>query len=105
MKKIIFSVVLLLLLCSCSQFDQETWKKEPEKRQDMIGSLTSNYKLKGMTENEIIDLLGNPGEKITEPSPQYLYYIGTAGLGVKVTLLQLQFDENGKVETHDIIYK
>ncbi|WP_340024288.1 hypothetical protein MHI24_04050 [Paenibacillus sp. FSL K6-1096] len=105
MKKIIFSVVMLLILCSCSQFDPETWQKEPEKRQGMINSLTSKYELKGMTENEIIDLLGDPGEKSTEPSPQYLYYIGSAGLGVKVTLLQLQFDENGKVETHDIIYK
>jgi len=71
----------------------------------MIGNLTSKYKLKVMTENEIIDLLGEPAEKLTEPSPQFLYYIGSAGLGVKVTLLQLHFDENGKVESHDIIYK
>lgn len=106
MKKIIFSVALLLILSSCSsQFDQETWHEEPEKRQDMINSLTSNYELKGMTGNEIIDLLGEPADKITEPPQQFLYYIGNAGLGVKVTLLQLQFDENGKVETHDIIYK
>lgn len=71
----------------------------------MMGSLTSKYKLKGMTENDIIDLLGEPAEQLTEPSRQYLYYTGSAGLGVKVTLLQLNFDENGKVESHDILYK
>ncbi|MMZ69771.1 hypothetical protein D1872_326720 [compost metagenome] len=58
-----------------------------------------------MTENEIIDLLGEPAEKLTEPSRQFLYYIGSVGLGVKVNLLQLHFDEDGKVESHDIIYK
>ncbi|MFC4601408.1 hypothetical protein [Cohnella hongkongensis] len=105
MKKIIISILMVLVLCSCSRFDQETWLKEPEKRYDMVSSLTSKYKLKGMTENEIIDLLGEPAEKLTEPSRQFLYYIGSAGLGVKVTLLQLHLDENGRVESHDIIYK
>lgn len=106
MKKIIISFLMVLILCSCGQFDQETWLKEPEKRQDMLGSLTSKYNLKGMTENEVIDLLGEPAQKLNEPSPQFLYYIGSAGLmGVKVTLFQLQFDENGKVESHDITYK
>ncbi|MFX3634718.1 MAG: hypothetical protein ACE3L7_23030 [Candidatus Pristimantibacillus sp.] len=105
MKKIIISFLLVLILCSCSRFDQETWLKEPEKRHDMVSSLTSKYKLKDMTENEIIDLLGEPSEKLTEPSRQFLFYIGSAGLGVKVTLLQLHFDENGKVESHNIINK
>ncbi|ANY70176.1 hypothetical protein BBD42_29480 [Paenibacillus sp. BIHB 4019] len=106
MKKIIISFLMLLIICSCSsQFDKETWLKEPEKRQDMVSSLTNKFKLKGMTENEIIDLLGEPAEKLSEPSRQFLYYIGSAGLGIKVTLLQLQLDENGKVESHDIIYK
>lgn len=105
MKKIIISFLMVLILSSCSHFDQETWNKEPEKRDGMISSLTSKYKLKGMTENEIIDLLGEPAEKLTEPSRQFLYYIGSAGLGVKVNLLQLHFDEDGKVESHDIIYK
>lgn len=101
MKKIIISFLLILMLCSCSRFDQETWLNEPEKRQDMLSSL----KLKGMTESEIIDLLGEPAEKLTDPSRQFLFYMGSAGLGVKVTLLQLQFDKNGNVESHDIIYK
>lgn len=101
MKKIIISFLLVLMLCSCSRFDQETWLNEPEKRQGMVSSL----KLKGMTESEIIDLLGEPAEKLTDPSRQFLFYIGSAGLGVKVTLLQLHFDKNGNVESHDIIYK
>lgn len=97
---------MLLILCSCnSQFDKERWLKEPEGRQDMVNGLTSKYKLEGMTKNEIIDLLGEPAEKLIEPSQKFLYYIGSAGLGVKVTLLQLHFDQNGNVESHDIIYK
>ncbi|SDE22908.1 hypothetical protein SAMN02799630_03003 [Paenibacillus sp. UNCCL117] len=71
----------------------------------MVSDLTSKYTLKGMTESEIIDLLGEPAEKLTEPSRQFLYYIGSAGFGVKVTLLQLHFDDTGKVESHDIIFK
>lgn len=101
MKKIIISFLLILILCSCNRFDQETWLNEPEKRQNMVGSL----KLKGMNESEIIDLLGEPAEKLTDPSRQFLFSIGSAGLGVKVTLLQLHFDKNGNVESHDIIYK
>ena len=71
----------------------------------MVSNLTSKYKLKGMTEGEVIDLLGEPGEKLTVPSREFLYYVGSAGLGVKVTLLQLHFDENGKVESHNITYR
>lgn len=105
MKKIAISFLLVAILCSCSSFDQDTWLKEPDKRHDMVSSLTSKYKLKGMIESEVIDLLGEPAEKLTEPSRQFLYYIGGAALGVKVTLLQLHFDKNGKVESHDIVYK
>lgn len=105
MRKVSISFLLLLILCSCSRFDQEAWLKEPDKRHDMVSSLTSNYKLTGMTEREIIDLLGEPAEKLTEPSRQFLYAVGSAGMGVKVTLLQLHFDNTGKVESHDIIYK
>lgn len=72
----------------------------------MIGSLTSKYKLKGMTEREVIDLLGEPSQKVSDPSRQFLYNAGPAGLfGIKVQVFQLIFDENGKVESYDIIYK
>ncbi|WP_249900267.1 hypothetical protein [Paenibacillus sp. PK3_47] len=96
---------MMLILCSCGGFDRDTWLTEPEKRDSMVSNLTSQFKLEGMTESEIVDLLGEPDQKLTEPPMQYLYYTGTAGLGVKVALLQLLFDEEGKVESHDTIYK
>lgn len=72
----------------------------------MIDSLTSKYKLEGMTEREVIDLLGEPGQKVSDPSRQFLYNVGRAGFfGIKVQVFQLTFNENGEVERHDIIYK
>lgn len=105
MKKIAFLFVLLLLLCSCSRFDQQAWLSEPDMRNAMVSNLTSTYNLTEMTESEIIDLLGEPQEKMTEPSLQLLYYIGYAGLGVKASFLHLYFDEDGLVEKHTISYK
>jgi len=106
MKKIILSCLVLLILSSCSsrQFDQEAWMKEPEKRSGMVSSLTGKYELKGMTETEIIDLLGEPEEKLDEPSRQYVYYLGRAGLGVDDSLLRLSFDENGELESHRVTH-
>lgn len=106
MKKIIVSCILLLLLCSCTRFDQDTWLNEPEKRQEMISSLTSNYNLINMTENEIIDLLGEPAQKLSTPSTQFLYYAGGAGFfGINVAVFQITFNDSGRVESHDIIFK
>lgn len=106
MKKIFLSLLVLLFLCACDQqFNKEVWLKEPEKRSDMVYSFLNKYELVGMTEEEIIHLLGKPGEKIDEPNIQYVYYLGSAGLmGVKVSLLRLQFDQNGKLESHEIDY-
>lgn len=47
----------------------------------MVQSLINKYELKGMTEAEIIDLLGEPAQKLDQPSRQYVYYLGKAGLG------------------------
>lgn len=103
MKKIVLSLLLLLILCSCSnQFNKKTWFEEAEKRTSMVYSLINSYELKGMTETEIIDLLGEPEQKLDEPSRQYVYYLGRAGLGVDDSLLRLSFDKNGELESHEI---
>jgi hypothetical protein len=52
-------------------------------RKEMVWlSLLDKYELKGKTVNEIISLLGEPGEKLDEPVLEYVYYIGRAGLGL-----------------------
>ncbi|WP_091182724.1 hypothetical protein [Paenibacillus catalpae] len=103
MKKIVLSFLLLVILCSCSsQFNKETWLEEPDKRNDMVHSLIKMYELKGMTETEIIDLLGEPAEKREEPSRQFVYYLGRAGLGVDDSLMRLNFNKNGELESHEV---
>jgi hypothetical protein len=105
MKKIVLSVLLLLILCSCSsQFNKETWLKEPDKRNDMVQSLINKHELKGMTEAEVIDLLGEPAQKLDEPYRQYVYYLGRAGLGVDDSLLRLNFNKNGELESHEVTH-
>lgn len=69
----------------------------------MVSSLTSQYTIEGMTENEIIDLLGEPAEEITEPSREFLYFMEYAG--VSVVLFRIQMDKAGQAESYDVIYK
>jgi hypothetical protein len=57
-----------------------------------------------MTEEEVTNLLGKPEQKVEEPTLQYVYYLGRAGLGVKDTLLVLEFNSSGTVESHRIRY-
>lgn len=105
MKKIFLSLILLLILSSCSnQFNKEKWLEAPEKRNSMVYSLINKYELEGMTETEIVNLLGEPAEKLDEPDRQYVYYLGRAGLGVDDSLLRLSFNQNGELESHEITH-
>jgi hypothetical protein len=68
----------------------------------MVYDMLEKNELKGKQEDEIISLLGEPEQKIDEPVLQFVYYLGRAGLGVDDMLLVLQFDQNGKLESHKI---
>lgn len=121
MKKNIIFVLLVIILCSCSQveqndqpnqsnqinqFDKNAWLNEPENRDSMLSSLTGNYELEGMTEEEITDLLGEPDQIISESSKKYLYFISYGRyFGINASLLQLQFNGNGNVESYSIVHK
>lgn len=103
MKKVLFALFVLLVLCSCSsQFDKEVWSDEPEKRNAMVNSLVNKYELIGMMEKEIVTLLGEPAQKLEEPTMQYVYYLGRAGLGVDDSLFRLHFADDGKLKSHEI---
>lgn len=105
MKKIFLSLLLLLILCACgSSFDKEQWLSEPETRNSMVNSLTNKYELEGMTEKEIIDLLGEPAQKLDEPARHFVYYLGRAGLGVDDSLLKLHFNQDGELESHELTH-
>ncbi|GLX68216.1 hypothetical protein MU1_25610 [Paenibacillus glycanilyticus] len=70
----------------------------------MVHSLIKKYHLVGMSEAEIVDLLGKPSLKVDEPTRQYVYYLGRAGLGVDDSLLRLYFNNNGELDRHEITH-
>lgn len=105
MKKVLPSLLLLLVLCACgTPFDKEQWLTEPDSRNSMVDSLANKHKLEGMTEEEIIDLLGEPAQKLDEPARQFVYYLGRAGLGVDDSLLKLHFNQKGGLESYEITH-
>jgi len=67
-------------------------------RWDMTYDLQERHELDGMTEKQIIELLGQPGFK---SDIEWTYDLGMARSGVDTGTLILTF-ENGKVKTHNI---
>ncbi len=66
-----------------SDFTQEKWMQHKDLRYRMIDSLESQYTLEGMTDDEIIELLGEPdyeqeGYNVKNIPSQYFYeyYVG-----------------------------
>lgn len=90
-------VVLVLTACVPQSFDTETWKAEPDERKDMVEDLFDRHELVGLTEAEVIVLLGKP--EVRKESPlEYEYFLGYEGLmKMSIRLLVLTFDRNGKV--------
>ena len=67
-------------------------------RWDMVDDLQNNYELDGMTETEIIKLLGEPASKTII---EWTYNLGMARRGINTGTLSLTF-ENGRVKTHHV---
>ena len=78
-------------------FNSEEWKnweeseKEPSLRWNMVKDLTSEYKLKGKTKSEIIDLLGKPE---SETKKEMSYYLGMSGHMIDTGSLILTIENN-----------
>lgn len=67
-------------------------------RWDMTHDLQKQHQLDGMTEEQIIQLLGQPGSKSVL---EWTYDLGMARRGIDTGTLSLTF-ENGKVKTHHV---
>ena len=105
MKNLIGTILYgLILISSCShrtyiKFDSDKWKNWNETestitlRWDMHKDLIKQHKLKGLSESEIIDLLGEPENKSEN---EFRYYLGMARQGIDTGSLILTI-ENGKV--------
>ena len=73
-----------------AEFDSEKWKSweksesEMALRWDMMSDLSSDYKLVGMTEEEIVNLLGDPDDLGKD---YYSYYLGLLGIDTGTLIL------------------
>ena len=100
---------ILIIFGSCTQtditFDSEKWKNwiETEStmslRWDMRKDLIKKHKLIDLTKDEVIDLLGEPEQKI---KIRYMYNLGAARHYIDYGTLILDF-KNDKVIDYKII--
>lgn len=87
------------------QFDSEKWKNLTESeaewslRWDMMNSLRNNYELKGMTKNQIIELLGKPESKTEN---EFGYYLGYSKRGINTGRLTIIFDKDNTVIDYSV---
>nr|WP_315131049.1 hypothetical protein [uncultured Flavobacterium sp.] len=117
MKKpiIIFIILISIIVCgiglrgkiSGEKFDSQKWKTTKMNseddfslRWDMMNSLRNNYKLIGMSKNEIINLLGKPDENFTTEKT-FRYYLGASHSGIDTGSLIIDF-ENGFVKNFQV---
>ncbi|OYU56811.1 MAG: hypothetical protein CFE25_06190 [Chitinophagaceae bacterium BSSC1] len=107
-KQIIFLIVLiaasiLLIKGKITQenFDSNIWKTANltlennwSLRWDMLNDLRNNYKLVGMTKNEIINLLGEGDNKTNY---EFSYYLGYSKSGINTGRLIIYFNNKNVV--------
>ncbi len=77
----ILTLALFVFFCSyqyAHTFSQERWQQYPEKRAKMTADLFEKYELVGMTEAEIVNLLGqhNNHYGYFNRENRFVYYLG-----------------------------
>lgn len=96
-----------LLLCGCEKsdtFTTERWLNDPENRTAIIDDLLANYPLVGMTEQEIIDLLGkNTNTSYFKADNRFVYRLGDERglMSIDSEWLLIDF-ENGIVADYSV---
>ncbi len=111
-KKQLFIVMMValipLIVCTLqlslnkytSNFNQDRWLNDEEKRVYMIDDLLKRHKLIGKSNEEIIKLLGVPTKTSSlETGITTLYYLGNerSFIPIDSECLVLQFDKDGRV--------
>ena len=83
----IFIILLAVLLATVvvyfayrhqHTFHSERWLQEPDERTDMIDNLLQNYEIIGLTETEVLSLLGphDNDQGAFNADNRYVYYLG-----------------------------
>ena len=110
MKKLRLPIVIVILILSAvllrgkiphEKFNSELWKtanlnleENMTLRWDMMNDLRNKHKLVGMTKDEIINLLGDPGDK---ESSEFMYYLGYSKTGINTGTLIITFNDKNIV--------
>lgn len=111
MAKRLISLAALMLclaaLCGCgaSAFSTERWLNDPDNRTAIVDDLLENYPLVGMTEQEILDLLGDhdnsAGYFVEEDRYVYCLGIERGLIAIDCEWLLIDF-ENGVVADYSV---
>jgi hypothetical protein len=80
MNKLSLIIILFLLGCDSKdiKFEKTGWVEREDlgiypHRNKMLNDLTQNYKLKGLSHKQLIDLIGKPEQNLTGEK-NYIYY-------------------------------
>jgi len=100
--------ILILLLTSCSDidFDSEKWKNWEEKesimhmRWDMVNDLIAKYLHKGMTVDEVENLIGKGTLNTIQNELIARYNLGPCRRGIDYGTLEIRFNE-GKITSFE----
>lgn len=84
-----------------SIFDPERWVHK-ENRIHMVDHLTTRYQLKGMTQAEVMDLLGKPDRVIKRKKHIIVYDLGFEPMRIDPSTLDIWLDSKGRVIKYQI---
>ncbi len=86
-----------LLLCGCvnTGFSTKRWTENPDGRLEIVDELLADYPLVGMTEQEILDLLGeSDNDKAHSVEDNRLIYcLGTERYDIDYSWLFIDFED------------
>lgn len=89
----IYILFSFLLSSPKKDFNKELWKSNIEIRSQMIDDLLSSKKLIGISEKELINIIGEPTKKLNNKTWEY-EILGRAGMNARVTKLKIIFIGN-----------
>jgi len=89
----IYILFSFLLNSPKKDFNKELWKSNIEIRSQMIDDLLSSKKLIGISEKELINIIGEPEKRLNNKTWEY-EILGISGMNVKVTKLKIIFIDN-----------